>query len=76
MTEVLFGHDLVRSPLDPEKVSENSLKNGAPRSEFFLMTGDKMINLNHKISPRYAEVFIDVQVTSKWLYKNLLQGIY
>uniref|UniRef100_A0A0R3RV68 SEC7 domain-containing protein n=1 Tax=Elaeophora elaphi TaxID=1147741 RepID=A0A0R3RV68_9BILA len=56
MTEVLLGHDLVRSPLDPEKVSENSLKNGAPRSEFFLMTGDKMISLNHKISPRYAEM--------------------
>ncbi|MCP9265947.1 PH and SEC7 domain-containing protein 3 [Dirofilaria immitis] len=56
MTEVLLGHDLVRSPLDPEKVSENSLRNGAPRSEFFLMTGDKIINLNHKISPRYAEV--------------------
>lgn len=53
---MLLGHDLVRSPLDPEKMSENSLKNGAPRSEFFLMTGDKMINLNYKISPRYAEV--------------------
>ncbi|EFO25761.2 hypothetical protein LOAG_02722 [Loa loa] len=56
MTEVLLGHDLVRSPLDSKKVSENSLKNGAPRSEFFLMTGDKMISLNHKISPRYAEM--------------------
>lgn len=56
MTEVLLGHDLVRSSLESDKVSENSLKNGAPRSEFFLMTGDKMINLNHKISPRYAEV--------------------
>uniref|UniRef100_A0A8R1XVW0 PH and SEC7 domain-containing protein 3 n=1 Tax=Onchocerca volvulus TaxID=6282 RepID=A0A8R1XVW0_ONCVO len=56
MTEVLLGHDLIRSPLDPEKVSENSLKNGAPRSEFFLMTGDKIISLNHKISPRYAEM--------------------
>ncbi|VDP13127.1 unnamed protein product [Onchocerca flexuosa] len=56
MTEVLLGHDLIRSPLDPEKVSENSLKSGNPRSEFFLMTGDKIINLNHKISPRYAEM--------------------
>ncbi|EJW85264.1 Sec7 domain-containing protein [Wuchereria bancrofti] len=59
MTEVLLGHDLVRSPLDPKKMSENSLKNGAPRSEFFLMTGDKMISLNHKISPRYAEMHFE-----------------
>ncbi|KAK6110576.1 hypothetical protein QQG55_40300 [Brugia pahangi] len=40
-------------------MSENSLKNGAPRSEFFLMTGDKMISLNHKISPRYAEMHFE-----------------
>lgn len=56
MAEVLLGHDIGRPSLDPKKMSENSLKNEAPRSEFFLMTGDKMISLNHKISPRYAEV--------------------
>uniref|UniRef100_A0A915PYP6 Uncharacterized protein n=1 Tax=Setaria digitata TaxID=48799 RepID=A0A915PYP6_9BILA len=56
MTEVLLGHDVVGSPLGSDAGSGNSLKNGAPRSEFFLMTGDKIINLNHKISPRYAEM--------------------
>ncbi|VDN01056.1 unnamed protein product [Thelazia callipaeda] len=55
MTEVLLGPDLGTS-LQPDKVPENSLKNGAPRSEFFLMTGDKMIILSHKLSPRYAEM--------------------
>lgn len=33
----------------------NSMR--SPRCEAFLMTGDKMLNLNAKISPHYAKVY-------------------
>jgi hypothetical protein len=39
----------------PSKVSSSSLTR-SPRCEAFLMTGDKMLNLNPKISPCYAKV--------------------
>lgn len=35
----------------------DSQNSRSPRCEAFLMTGDKMLNLNPKISPSYAKVF-------------------
>ena len=34
----------------------SSIQSRSPRCEAFVMTGDKMLNLNPKISPSYAKV--------------------
>jgi len=36
----------------------SSIQSRSPRCEAFVMTGDKMLNLNPKISPSYAKVGI------------------
>lgn len=47
------------SPSTPRQNSSGEEKR-TPRYEAFLMTGDKMLNLNPKISPSYAQVFYHV----------------
>ncbi|VDK58730.1 unnamed protein product [Anisakis simplex] len=57
MTEVMVGGDrsMEITPKNRE-VSSSSVKSAPPRYEAFLMTGDTMFIVDHKISPRYAEV--------------------
>uniref|UniRef100_A0A915C8F8 Uncharacterized protein n=2 Tax=Parascaris univalens TaxID=6257 RepID=A0A915C8F8_PARUN len=56
MTEVLMGRDPSRE-MPSREVSSSSVRSGPPRYEAFLMTGEKMLSLDHKISPRYAEIY-------------------
>lgn len=61
MTEVLMGRDPSRE-MPSREVSSSSVRSGPPRYEAFLMTGEKMLNLDHKISPRYAEVYFIISI--------------
>ncbi|KHN88081.1 PH and SEC7 domain-containing protein 3 [Toxocara canis] len=56
MTEVLMGRD-PSMEMPAREVSSSSVRSGPPRYEAFLMTGEKMLSLDHKISPRYAEIY-------------------
>jgi hypothetical protein len=62
-SENVSSSSLEKHPDEPLPVSSNPTtprhegeKKRTPRYEAFLMTGDKMLNLNPKVSPSYAEL--------------------
>ncbi|KAK6749156.1 hypothetical protein RB195_001638 [Necator americanus] len=47
------------SPCDSSSLARGDSTTRSPRCEAFVMTGDKILNLNHHISPNYAKVARD-----------------